>query len=188
MSGVFRPLEEYTGPPHFYCGRPMFHLLGVGVGCLEFLQNRPFFRSLHWYFRYNLDFRILLFGFKISSWSQILVFLIWSCYASREFHFCSLHFYFLFLCCSPYLWPMCKYRHSFIQFYLSLSSCVVIQFSSYSAEYLIKYWGCPINNVDSKWKILLAKTYKIKVIQYSEYRPSCLMVFTHFSANAWNAW
>jgi hypothetical protein len=31
-------------------------------------------------------------------------------------------------------------------------------------------------------KNVLAKTYKIKVIQYSKYKPSCSMVFSHFSA------
>jgi hypothetical protein len=33
-------------------------------------------------------------------------------------------------------------------------------------------------------KNVLAKTYKIKLIQYSKYKPSCSMVFIHFSANS----
>jgi hypothetical protein len=47
------------------------------------------------------------------------------------------------------------------------------------------YWECPINNVGFKIKTSLAKTYKIKVIQYSKYKPSCSMVFTHFQPIPW---
>jgi hypothetical protein len=96
--------------PNFNCGRPTFYLffLGGGLYVWNLFRILPSSIRCKSYFHCDLDSSISIFRFQMSRSSLNLVFFIWSCYAPQEFLFCSFNCCFLCLCCSPYLWSMCK--------------------------------------------------------------------------------